>query len=75
MITFEWSDWRCADVWWIQSVYVHPDHRRQGLFRALYQHAKQKSQDSGACGLRLYADVENAKAQETVRAQRSASSC
>jgi GNAT superfamily N-acetyltransferase len=67
MITFEWSDWRASDVWWIQSVYVHPEYRRKGLFRALYQHAKTKSQQAGACGLRLYADDSNIKAQETVR--------
>ena len=24
MITFEWSDWRNAWFWWIQSVYVVP---------------------------------------------------
>jgi GNAT superfamily N-acetyltransferase len=65
-ITFEWSDWRAADIWWIQGVYVHPDYRRKGLFRALYQHAKAKSQEAGACGLRLYADVGNVKAQDTV---------
>lgn len=29
MITYEWSDWRAADVWWIQSVYVPPQHRQK----------------------------------------------
>ncbi|MBC7805048.1 MAG: GNAT family N-acetyltransferase, partial [Akkermansiaceae bacterium] len=24
MVTFEWSDWRNGQFWWIQSVYVHP---------------------------------------------------
>jgi hypothetical protein len=66
MITYEWSDWRAKDIWWIQSVYVHPAHRRQGLFRALYQHAKKESESAGACGLRLYADVENIRAHKTV---------
>src|SRR2546423_795900 len=36
MITHEWSDWRNGDIWWIQSVYVHPDFRRRGAFSALY---------------------------------------
>ena len=36
MHTREWSDWRNGDIWWIQSVYVHPDHRRQGVCRALH---------------------------------------
>src|SRR5438105_2310221 len=39
MITTEWSDWRNGWIWWIQSVYVRMDARRQGVFRALYEHA------------------------------------
>ena len=66
MITFEWSDWRAMQIWWIQSVYVQPPYRRQGLFRKLYQHAKERSAAEGSCGLRLYADVGNAKALATV---------
>lgn len=30
LITYEWSDWRNAQFWWIQSVYVHPAWRNQG---------------------------------------------
>jgi len=30
MITTEWSDWRNGMFWWIQSVYVRPQYRRQG---------------------------------------------
>src|SRR4051812_7958603 len=37
-ITFEWSDWRNGWLWWIQGVYVRPDARRRGVFRALYHH-------------------------------------
>src|SRR5487761_2335350 len=36
MVTYEWSDWRNGDFWWIQSVYVTADARRGGVFRALY---------------------------------------
>ena len=25
LITYEWSDWRNGQVWWIQSVYVVPE--------------------------------------------------
>lgn len=32
----EWSDWRCATVLWIHSVYVIPKFRRSGIFRKLY---------------------------------------
>lgn len=66
MITYEWSDWRAMDIWWIQSVYVHAEYRRQGLFTALYNHAKEECKKAGACGLRLYADMGNARAHKTV---------
>jgi L-amino acid N-acyltransferase YncA len=28
MVTYEWSDWRNAWFWWIQSVYVVPEGER-----------------------------------------------
>lgn len=36
LVTYEWSDWRCGDWWWLQSVYVRPPARGQGVFRALF---------------------------------------
>ena len=64
MHTHEWSDWRNGDIWWIQSVYVHPDHRRRGVCRALYEHLKAlAAADPGVVGLRLYVERENAVAQ------------
>ena len=65
MITHEWSDWRNGDIWWIQSVYVHPDFRRRGLFRLRYQHAATLAKQQGAAGLRLYVEKENTDAQRT----------
>ena len=32
MITYEWSDWRNGVMWWIQSVYVKPEHRKKRSF-------------------------------------------
>ena len=64
MHTREWSDWRNGDIWWIQSVYVHPDYRRQGVCRALYAHVRARAaSDPGVVGLRLYVERENARAQ------------
>ena len=66
MITFEWSDWRNADFWWIQSVYVLPEFRTQGIFRALYHHIETLARKRGnVCGLRLYVDENNGRAQKT----------
>lgn len=33
LVTFEWSDWRNASYWWIQSLFVVKQHRRKGCFR------------------------------------------
>ena len=65
LVTYEWSDWRCGDFWWIQSVYVRPDARRGGVFRALYAAVAQRATTAGAVGLRLYVETENRRAQAT----------
>jgi len=64
MITYEWSDWRNGVFWWIQSVYVEPDHRGRGVFSALYRHVAGRAAASpDACGIRLYVDRGNRRAQ------------
>ena len=69
MITFEWSDWRNGLFWWIQSVYVVPGYRRQGVYRRMYETIKQMgSAESGVCGYRLYVEKENKNAQKTYAA-------
>jgi ribosomal protein S18 acetylase RimI-like enzyme len=65
MLTLEWSDWRDGEIWWIQSVYVHPDFRRRGVFKALYRHAQRLARERGAVGLRLYVEKHNVAAQST----------
>ena len=66
MVTFEWSDWRNGVFWWIQSVYVHPDHRRSSIFTQLYRHVERSAKEADdVCGLRLYVEHENAIAQST----------
>ena len=66
MITKEWSDWRNGTFWWIQSVYVRPESRRQGVYRNLYRHVQQMAaEDPGVCGFRLYVERENSRAQAT----------
>ena len=65
MITTEWSDWRNGYFWWIQSVYVNPEHRRQGVFRALYDQVVWEAGQTGdVCGIRLYVDQDNLSAQQ-----------
>ena len=65
LITFEWSDWRNAVFWWLQSVYVHKDWRRRGVFKQLYDYVLRKGKRQGnVAGIRLYVEQDNAVAQE-----------
>ena len=68
MITFEWSDWRNGVVWWIQSVYVIPEFRRQRVYAGLYEHVQRlAARDESVKGIRLYVDKRNTRAQEVYR--------
>ena len=66
-LTYEWSDWRNAVFWWLQSVYVRPEFRRQGVLRSLYDRALKLGADKGVCGVRLYVERNNVSAQEAYR--------
>ena len=65
MITYEWSDWRNGNFLWLQSVYVRKEFRNQGVFRALYRHVENLAMKKNVCGLRLYVERENERAQKT----------
>ncbi len=66
LVTYEWSDWRNGMFWWIMSVYVVPEARRRGVYSSLYQRVVQLAdEDQGACGIRLYVERENTRAQKT----------
>lgn len=66
MITYEWSDWRNGNFWWIQSVYVRKEYRQQGVFRSLYEYVELRAKErKGVCGLRLYVERQNGRAQNT----------
>jgi GNAT superfamily N-acetyltransferase len=64
MLTREWSDWRNADMWWLQSVYVRADWRKRGVFRALLEEAERRARAEGVACLRLYVESHNLPAQE-----------
>ena len=66
LITYEWSDWRNANFWWIQSVYVEPTSRRQGVYSTMHDHIMRLAKsDPAVCGVRLYVDRDNKAAQST----------
>lgn len=64
LITYEWSDWRNAQFWWIQSVYVDPAWRRQGVYHRLHRAVVEEAhQRHDVCGVRLYVETQNTVAQ------------
>ena len=64
MVTSEWSDWRNGTVLWIQSLYVVPELRGHGVYRALWEHLQARVQAaSDLMGIRLYVDKRNTVAQ------------
>lgn len=65
MVTIEWSDWRNGPMWWVQSVYVHSDHRRQGVFRSLFRYVLAAASAEGVPVVRLYVEQDNAVARAT----------
>jgi ribosomal protein S18 acetylase RimI-like enzyme len=65
MTTFEWSEWRCGNVLWIQSVYIKPSHRGKGVFKKMYEHIKSLvTPESEYRGIRLYVDQSNTSAKK-----------
>ncbi len=69
MVTMEWSDWRNGLFWWIQSVYVTPAYRRQGIYRQMYAFVQDLAeQEPNVCGFRLYVERDNTRAQSTYAA-------
>lgn len=68
LVTYEWSDWRDRIVWWIQSVYVLPEHRGRGIYRWLYATVLEEARAAGAGGVRLYVDARNTRAQSVYTA-------
>lgn len=68
MVTYEWSDWRNGVFWWIQSVYVDPAWRRQGVFSRMHDTVLAAARARGdVCGVRLYVEQNNRIAQAAYR--------
>lgn len=67
MLTREWSDWNNQWYWWVQSVYVMPEYRKKGVYKAMYATLKDMACESGVSQIRLYADRTNLNAQQVYR--------
>jgi GNAT superfamily N-acetyltransferase len=67
MITYEWSDWRNRNVWWLQSVFVDKAWRRKGVFKELFEEVWLRAAKEGVGLLRLYVHGANRKAIDVYR--------
>ena len=67
MITFEWSDWRNTNIWWLQSLYVKKNYRRKGVFKQLIDNIKKRAAQNNVEIIRLYVYCENKKAKEVYK--------
>ena len=66
MVTKEWSDWRDGLFWWVQSVYVKKDFRKQGVYTAMYKKIQSLAKaEPDVYGFRLYVEKDNTIAQKT----------
>jgi len=65
MVTFEWSDWRNKNIWWIHNVYVDKKYRNKKVFSQLYRCAvKMASSERNVVVLRLYVEDYNVSAKQ-----------
>ena len=68
LITYEWSDWRNATFWWIQSVFIDANWRRKGVYRSMYDYVVNVAKSrKDICGIRLYVERTNTIAQQTYK--------
>lgn len=61
-VVTEWSNFRGGDYWWIQSLYIVPEHRGTGLVDVILRHLAREAKAGGALDLRLYGFDTNARA-------------
>jgi GNAT superfamily N-acetyltransferase len=64
---YEWSDWRAAPYWWVQSLYVAEPERGHGRARERLGFVEGAAARSGAVELRLYVHRGNTRAARLYR--------
>ncbi len=70
LVTKEWSDWRDAWFWWIQSVFVQESARRMGVYSRLHEKVLSMARAAGdVIGVRLYVEEENRRAMSCYERQ------
>jgi GNAT superfamily N-acetyltransferase len=63
----EWSNWNAGFYWWVQSLYIAPDHRGKGYLTLLFDAVRDEARRQGGLDLRLYVYVDNERARAAYR--------
>jgi len=63
----EWSNWNAGYYWWIQSLYIQPEHRGRGLLKKLIEAVRGSAVLGQALDLRLYVHKDNERAIKAYR--------
>ena len=66
-IVTEWSDFNGGPYWWIQSIFIAPEHRGRGLVERMLDFLAKTAKQAGALDLRLYAHNSNQRAFRVYR--------
>lgn len=63
LVTYEWSDWRNVNQWYLQSVFVRAEFRSRGVFKQMFSRVVELATEKKTKHLRLYVEAENGRAQ------------
>jgi ribosomal protein S18 acetylase RimI-like enzyme len=63
----EWSNFNGRHYWWVQSLFIVPEHRGRGLVDLLLDTVAEAARAAGAIDLRLYAHSANRRAIDAYR--------
>ena len=58
----EWSDWNARNYWWIQSMYITPEHRGKGYIQVMLDSITEAAREQDCLELRLYVHNSNTSA-------------
>lgn len=61
-VVTEWSNFHGRHYWWVQSLYIAPEHRGRGLVELLLDHLAAAARAADACDLRLVVHQSNQRA-------------
>jgi GNAT superfamily N-acetyltransferase len=61
-VVTEWSNYYGGKYWWVQSLFIAPEHRGGGLIDLLLNHLAAEAETAGALDLRLYVNSSNQRA-------------